>query len=513
MSSPGRILNNRYQIAQLLAQGGMGAVYLATDTRLGNRWVAIKENIGGDPRQFTWEATILATLSHPSLPVVTDHFVEANGAQYLVMEYIAGTDLTTWVQQRGALPEAFVCGWAQQILDALAYLHANRIIHRDIQPSNIRITQQGNAILTDFGIAKPYVPGQQTATGARGITPGFSPPEQYAGGTDARSDIYALGATMYFALTARVPPESVLLAAGQTMLIPPRQIAPSISPNIAAAILRAMRILPVERFQSAQEMKQALGMYATTQMRTQTITQISPPIQTRVLPVRPWTSAMIWTAIGGMVACILFAFCLLLFLLFKDPILIALATPSLTPTTTPTRMWTSTPTLTGTATQILTNTPTGTPTRTLTPTGTPTLTPTLTRTATPTNTPTPTDVPCVNPYPEQYTFPPSIPPETQQWILAEISTWLGTSQTCIKRGACATVFWDAKPENLFKTVENPRYILEERSADYPDVLLYTRTVERRGSLEMCPNDNTRYVLIYESKHEKLWMWRHIIVLP
>jgi hypothetical protein len=292
------------------------------------------------------------------------------------------------------------------------------------------------------------------------------------------------------------------------VLVPPRQIAPHVSANTEAVILRAMQIVPAHRFQSAAEMKYALGGLVMTNAPMQTGAHTAPT-QPRTGSTGQMSSAIIWAALGGVLACIVFMACILLFLFFKDPLLTAMATGTFTPTITATRTMTWTPTLTGTATQTQTSTPTLTATRTESPTGTPT----LTRTATPTLTATPTEMVCVNPYPTEFVAPPNISPEMKQWITAEVSTWLWTSQLCIRRGACATVYWEAKPENLFKTVENPRYTLEERSADYPDVVLFTREVDRRGQLDVCPNDNTRYVLVYQSKHEKLLMWRHIIVLP
>ena len=127
MLTQGTILQSRYQIIQRIGGGGMGDVYLAYDLRLGNQ-VVVKENRGGDPQLFYTEATLLATLRHPNLPRVIDHFVEAaTGAQYLVMDYIAGQNLEQIVQARGPLREQDALAWLNQILDAVKYLHANRI--------------------------------------------------------------------------------------------------------------------------------------------------------------------------------------------------------------------------------------------------------------------------------------------------------------------------------------------------------------------------------------------------
>ncbi len=256
MLASGTVLQNRYQILRPLGAGGMGAVYLANDARL-NRPVVVKENVGGDPQQFQTEAHILAALSHPNLPSVSDHFVEPSGAQYLVMDYIEGQDLDLVLQQRGPLPESAVLEWMRQIFHAVEYLHANRIIHRDIKPHNIIVTPQGKAVLVDFGIAKLYLPGQATQTGARAATPGFAAPEQYAGGTTERSDIYALGATLYCLLTGRVPPESPDRSAG-AVLTPPRQINRTVVLNTETAILMAMNLSAAQRYRSVAEMEKAL---------------------------------------------------------------------------------------------------------------------------------------------------------------------------------------------------------------------------------------------------------------
>ncbi len=260
---PGATLANRYQILQPLGHGGMGTLYLARDLRFARRFVALKENQDRSPAaqaQFRLEAEVLATLHHPHLPAVTDHFITPDGRQFMVMDYVEGEDLEERVMRQGPLSEKQVLTWAGQILDALAYLHAQSppVIHRDVKPANIRITPEGRAVLVDFGITKHLLPGRPTVTVARGAgSPGYAPIEQYAGGTDQRSDLYSLGATLYFALTGHVPPEAPLLAAGQ-VLPRPRQFNPAISPRTEAVILRAMQTDVGRRFQSAAEMQAAL---------------------------------------------------------------------------------------------------------------------------------------------------------------------------------------------------------------------------------------------------------------
>jgi serine/threonine protein kinase len=208
----GEILQGRYRVLKVLGCGGMGAVYFAEDLRLGNRPVAVKENFDTSPEaaaQFRVEAEILATLRHPNLPQVFDYFIEPRtGKQYLVMDYIAGEDLEDIVEKRGPLDERSALRIMFQVFDAVDYLHRQNppIIHRDIKPSNIKVQPDGTAILVDFGIAKRYLPGRDTVGAAAAVTPGYSPPEQYGQGiTDQRSDIYALGATLYFALDRTSP--------------------------------------------------------------------------------------------------------------------------------------------------------------------------------------------------------------------------------------------------------------------------------------------------------------------
>ncbi len=260
MLNPGTFLQNRYQIIRQLGAGGMGAVYLAFDQRLGSRQVVVKENQGGDPNQFQIEANILANLSHPNLPRVIDHFIDPSGApQYLVMDYIEGQDLDALVQQqRGPLPESTVLQWMQQVFDAVGYLHANRIVHRDIKPENIIITPVGKAVLVDFGIAKQLMTGRPTLSGARSGTPGYAAPEQYRGGTDQRSDVYSISATLYAVFTAGAPPDSLAREKGTAILVPPRRINSAISQNTDAVIMTAMNLDPALRYGTVGRMRQAL---------------------------------------------------------------------------------------------------------------------------------------------------------------------------------------------------------------------------------------------------------------
>ncbi len=267
----GQILANRYRIVKRLAQGGFGTIYRAWDLSL-KKNCAIKENFETSPqahRQFEREASFLANLHHPNLPRVTDYFTIAGQGQYLVMDFIEGDDLQQMLDAKGPLPEVQVLNWITQICDALEYLHNQTppIIHRDIKPANIKIkppgtkTDAGRAMLVDFGIAKRYDPTSGTTIGAKAVTPGFSPQEQYGQNaiTDERSDIYALGATMYNLLTGQVPPESIQRVLGATMQSP-RQLNPNISPKTEAAIMKAMALSASERYKTVAEFSQALQL-------------------------------------------------------------------------------------------------------------------------------------------------------------------------------------------------------------------------------------------------------------
>jgi eukaryotic-like serine/threonine-protein kinase len=260
--SMGSVINNRYQIEKVLARGGMGAIYIATDTSL-NVTMAVKENLfitDESTRQFRREATILANMRHPNLPRVTDHFVIPGQGQYLVMDFIEGEDLKQIIDQRSALPEEEIAWIGASICDALTYLHTRQpqIIHRDIKPGNIKITPTRQIFLVDFGIAKVASPDQGTATGAQSLTPGFSPPEQYGQGTDTRADIYALGATLYNALTGFIPENGINRLMGYGNLIPVREHNPQVSQCIASAIEKALEVQKENRHQTAEAFKQAL---------------------------------------------------------------------------------------------------------------------------------------------------------------------------------------------------------------------------------------------------------------
>ena len=277
MLSPETVLQGRYRVVRQLGQGGMGAVYEAVDLRL-DTVVALKETLFSDEKlrkQFEREARLLARLHHQALPRVSDHFTEGEG-QFLVMQYIPGEDLFEMQTRRqSAFPQSDVLRWADQLCDALDYLHTQdpQIIHRDIKPQNLKLTARGQVVLLDFGLAKGSA-GQLTAvtTSASifGYTPNYAPLEQVQGlGTDARSDIYSLAATLYHLLTNVKPPDALSRAGAvvngmEDPLAPADSVAPQVSPAIAHVLGVAMSQKRDDRYETAQMMREALNSAATS---------------------------------------------------------------------------------------------------------------------------------------------------------------------------------------------------------------------------------------------------------
>jgi eukaryotic-like serine/threonine-protein kinase len=259
----GSLLNNRYRIIEVLGQGGMAAVYRAIDENLSVE-VAVKENLFTTDeyaRQFRLEATILAGLRQANLPRVSDHFVIEPLGQYLVMDFVEGEDLRERLDRLGPLPEQEVIIIGVAICDALAYMHSCKpmILHRDIKPGNVRITPDGHIYLVDFGLVKLVQGRETTNTGARAMTPGYSPPEQYGSArTDPRSDIYSLGATLYTALTNVLPEDGLDRVMGRIELTPIIIHNPKVSEQVVTIIEKCLAIQPDERYQSAEELRFAL---------------------------------------------------------------------------------------------------------------------------------------------------------------------------------------------------------------------------------------------------------------
>ena len=461
--TPGQVLGERYRVIGLLGQGGMAAVYCGHDRTL-DRLVAVKQ-LRPDPlaseksiqqarQQFLREAQILATLDHPNLPRVTDYF-EHDGVEYLVMDYVEGQTLSDAVERNGrGLDEDQVLDLADQLLSALDYIHRHGIIHRDVKPSNIRLTPDDRIFLVDFGLVKLFDPTNlKTATIMHGLgTPEYAPPEQYdahLGHTDPRSDVYALGATMYHLLTGYAPATATQRIADPGSFKSPRAFGARITPELEHVILRAMELQRAHRFGSAAEMRAALKLSRRHKPSEPGLTQrlprlIVPEQGTLARRFAPLAIVALLVA-GGMIglargaeqatptASTIPA--------QTPPGLARTSTPAIPPSLTPSRQPTRftpapsrstdgeatsplrapttatdtrTPTRTPTRVRTLTRTPTATAASTqtqqpATATFTPTVTATATKSPTPSNTPTetprptpvapPTDTPTPSPEP------------------------------------------------------------------------------------------------------------------
>jgi serine/threonine protein kinase/Tol biopolymer transport system component len=279
----GTLLHKRYRIIEILGQGGMGSVYRAVDENLGVD-VAVKENLFTSDeysRQFRLEAVILAGMRHPNLPRVSDHFAVGDQGQYLVMDFIEGEDLRQRMERMGTITEDDAIMVGAAMCDALTYLHTRKppILHRDIKPGNVKISPDGSIYLVDFGLAKIVQGPQATTTGARAMTPGYSPPEQYGTArTDVRTDIYSLGATLYAGLTGVIPEDGLARAMDNAQLTALRKRNPRVPRRVAAAIEKAMAVDPGDRFQSAEQFKGALlSSAAKTERPTGEFTATPPP--------------------------------------------------------------------------------------------------------------------------------------------------------------------------------------------------------------------------------------------
>ncbi len=273
----GEVLRGRYRIRERIGQGGMGNIYLADDLRLEGRRCALKEVehdrtvpsklLKEARQQFLHEATVLARLDHPNLPKVSDFF-SIGPRDYLVMDYIPGKDLRTMMleakQNNTFLDEVDVLGWANQLADALTYLHSQTppLVHRDVKPSNLKITPNGLLKLVDFGLVKALVPDEMTITVIQGRgTALYTPLEQYGGDglhTDIRSDIYAYGCTLYHLLTNTPPVDARQRFLHPESLPLPRKLNPAISLRTERAILSAMELHPDDRPGSTEEFRQLL---------------------------------------------------------------------------------------------------------------------------------------------------------------------------------------------------------------------------------------------------------------
>ena len=268
----GKILGNRYEIIQKIGNGGMAIVYKARDLTL-NRYVAVKvlrDEFTTDEefiKRFETEAQSAARLIHPNIVSIYDVGVDNNLTYYIVMELIQGKTLKEIIiQEQGPLPWKWSINVSIQIASALEMAHRNNIIHRDIKPHNIIITEDGVAKVTDFGIAKAVSNSTITAFGKTiGSVHYFSPEHARGGYTDAKSDIYSLGVVMYEMVTGRVPfdadtPVSIALKHMQEEPVEPQEINPNIPDAVNKIIMKALQKEPALRYQTATEMLQDLKM-------------------------------------------------------------------------------------------------------------------------------------------------------------------------------------------------------------------------------------------------------------
>lgn len=269
----GTVLQHRYVIQHTINSGGFGNVYLALDQDQHNSEVAVKEAFYSDDttrRQFRIEAEVLIAASHPNIVRGFADF-EDNGYFYLVMEYIPGLNLEEmqiahFKSFQGPLAEERALSIMAPICDAADWLHGQGVLHRDVKPANIKLDQRDQPILLDLGLAKLYQIDQRTRTAAQAYTPGYAPPEQCDedGHTTARSDVYALGATLYYALTGRQPDDAVKRLQNtsfrrvESLPFPSQRTSQRISPATDALVMRALELNPDLRFPTAAALAQAI---------------------------------------------------------------------------------------------------------------------------------------------------------------------------------------------------------------------------------------------------------------
>ncbi|MGN0034521.1 MAG: serine/threonine-protein kinase, partial [Coriobacteriales bacterium] len=266
----GGLIGGRYKVLTQVGEGGMSRVYLALDTILNKQWAAKEIKLVEDRAQrdlvvnsLITESNMIKRLDHPAIPRIVD-IVDEQGALFVIMDYIEGHTLEDILENEGRQSEDDVVDWAIQLCDVLDYLHEHnpRVIYRDMKPSNVMLKPNGMIQLIDFGIAREYREDGEEVTAAVGDTVqlgtrGFAPPEQYggAGQTDARSDIYALGATMSYLITGQNPAEP-------PYTMPPlRQVVPEVSPGLERIVTRATQNDPDARYQSAASLAYDLEHY------------------------------------------------------------------------------------------------------------------------------------------------------------------------------------------------------------------------------------------------------------
>lgn len=254
MAEIGSVIDGKYEILREIGHGGMSVVYLAMDTHLNKQWAVkeIKKKGSGKNDEIIVnsllaEANLMKRLDHAALPRIVD-IIDNGVTIYVVMDYIEGESLDKILNEYGAQPEELVIGWAMQLCDALAYLHAQKppIIYRDMKPANIMLKPEGNIKIIDFGIAREYKEQSLADTTVLG-TKGYAPPEQYSGQTDARSDIFALGMTMHHLLTGIDPRSGEAYA-------PVRMWNPELSEGIELIIDKCVEPATENRYQNCSDL-------------------------------------------------------------------------------------------------------------------------------------------------------------------------------------------------------------------------------------------------------------------
>lgn len=310
MLAEGAVLKDRYQILRVLSEkGGMGVVYQATDL-IFNHTVVLKQSRfpAGEKRlgeAFEREARLLNGLRHGALPHVSDYFISEDG-QFLVMQFIPGKDLGELLDERlrrgeGPFPVTQVLRWADQLLDALDYLHTHQppVIHRDIKPQNLKLTPRGEIVLLDFGLAKGAAAGTAAAdVSVHGYTPTYAPLEQIRGtGTDERSDLYSLAATLHHLLTGVVTPDAVsrvteTISGASDPLRPPHELNPSIPLPVSMIIHCACALSAADRPPSAAAMRDELRKAAGDRVT------VAAPVTAPNSP-RPTAPAAAETTVAG----------------------------------------------------------------------------------------------------------------------------------------------------------------------------------------------------------------------
>lgn len=264
MATIGSVIDGKYEILKQIGKGGMSKVYLAMDKRLNKQW-AVKEiqkkeqDANNDlvVQGLIAEANLMKKLDHPSLPRIVD-IIETKHTIYIVMDYIEGETLNTILKEYGVQSQELVLDWAKQLCGVLHYLHTRTpaIIYRDMKPGNVMLSPDGNIRLIDFGIAREYKQQQLQDTISLG-TKGYAAPEQFngKGQTDARTDIYCLGVTLYHLITGKNPCEPPY------ELYPIRYWNPGLSAGLEKIILKCTQLNPKDRYQSCAELMYALEHY------------------------------------------------------------------------------------------------------------------------------------------------------------------------------------------------------------------------------------------------------------